>query len=422
MTSFTVPGRPAGGLRTDAPLRVPGDKSISHRALLLAARADGISTITGLSDGEDVGRTRDAVSALGAHVASEGEGKVRVTGGRLHEPAGTVDAGNSGTTMRLLAGFCAPLPWRTVVAGDASLSTRPMDRVVTPLRAMGARIDGRDGGRLAPLEIEGGALHGIDYELPVASAQVKGAVLLAGMGADGETVVRERLRTRAHTEELLALAGADIVVEDGGLVVRVRRSELRPIDLHVQGDPSHAAFWLVAASIVPRSDVTLDDLYLGAGRDGFLRVLGRMGADVEVEGSSVRARPAFLRASNIAGDEVPGLIDELPVLAVAAALADGTSEFRDAAELRLKESDRIATMAEGLTRLGAEVEALPDGLLVHGPARLRGATVDAHGDHRVAMALAVAGLAAEGETTVEGWQAVAISYPTFAEDLRRCLS
>lgn len=422
MTAFTVSGRPPGGLLPSTPLRVPGDKSISHRALLLAARAKGTSIITGLSSGADVGRTRAAVEDLGARVKDDGAGTVRVDGGDLRAPEATIDAGNSGTTMRLLAGFCAPLAGRTVIAGDASLSSRPMDRVVTPLRAMGARIGGRDGGRLAPLEIDGGGLHGIDYALPIASAQVKGAVLLAGLGADGETVVREQARTRAHTEELLELAGANLAIEEGGRVVRVRRSELRPFDLHVQGDPSQAAFWLVAATIVAGSELTVDDLYLGPARDGFVGVLERMGADLAVRGARVRARAAALRSTTVAGDEVPSLIDEIPVLAVAAAVAEGTTVFGDVGELRVKESDRILTMAEGLGKLGADVSVGDDSLTVRGPARLHGATVDAHGDHRVAMALAIAGLAAEGDTTVEGWEAVAISYPTFANDLHRCLS
>jgi 3-phosphoshikimate 1-carboxyvinyltransferase len=422
VTTFTVEGLPARGLRTASPLRVPGDKSISHRALLLAARADGVSSISGLSDGEDVKRTLRAVLALGADVTAEADGTMRVAGGRLHGARDPIDAGNSGTTMRLVSGFCAPFPWRTVVAGDESLSGRPMDRVVAPLRQMGARVEGREGGRLAPLQIDGGDLHGIDYELPVASAQVKAAILLAGLGAEGETVVRERVRTRIHTEEMLAACGATISVEDNGRTVRVQRSELQPVAFAVPGDPSQAAFWIVAACIVVGSEVVVNDVYVGPGRDGFLRVLERMGGAVDVEGSTVRARHGPLRATKVEGDEVAGLIDEIPVLAVAAALAEGTTEFRDAAELRVKESDRVATMAEGLGRLGADIEVLPDGLVVTGPARLRGTTVDAHGDHRVAMALAVAGLAAEGTTTIEGWESVAISYPRFEEDLRLCLS
>jgi 3-phosphoshikimate 1-carboxyvinyltransferase len=422
VTSFVVEGCPAIGLHAATALRVPGDKSISHRALLLAARADGVSTISGLSDGDDVKRTLRAVQALGADVTTGAEGALRVAGGGLHAPAGPIDAGNSGTTMRLLAGFCAPWSWRTVLTGDESLQRRPMDRIVTPLRMMGARIEGRDGGRLAPLEVDGGDLHGIDYELPVASAQVKAAVLLAGLGADGETVVRERVPTRAHTEELLADCGADITVEDEGRTVKVRRSDVHPARFAVPGDPSQAAFWIVAACLVPGSELVVEDVYVGPGRDGFLHVLRRMGADVVSEGPKLRARHGALHATKVEGDEVPSLIDEIPVLAVAAALADGTTEFRDAAELRVKESDRVATISEGLRRLGADVEMLPDGLVVSGPAPLRGTTVDAHGDHRVAMALAVAGLAAEGTTTIEGWESVAISYPAFEEDLRRCLS
>jgi 3-phosphoshikimate 1-carboxyvinyltransferase len=408
-------------LHAAEPLRVPGDKSISHRALLLAARAHGTSTITGLSAGADVARTKNAIVALGAEVAREGDA-IRVAGGDLHAPAATVDAGNSGTTMRLLAGFCAPFPWRTIIAGDASLSRRPMDRVVIPLRQMGARITATTDDRFPPLEVDGGELHGIDYELPVASAQVKGAVLLAALGADGETVVRERVGTRTHTEDMLQACGADITIEDGGRTIRVRRSELKPSTFAVPGDPSQAAFWIVAASIVGGSDLELNDVYVGPGRDTFLRVLERMGADVVQHGSTVRVRSSAMHATSVSGDEVPGLIDEIPVLAVAAALADGTTEFRDAAELRVKESDRVATMVDGLTRMGADVTALSDGLVVRGPTKLRGAAVEAHGDHRVAMALAVAGLAAEGETTIEGWESVAISYPTFVDDLQRCLS
>ncbi|MCU1447840.1 MAG: 3-phosphoshikimate 1-carboxyvinyltransferase [Acidimicrobiales bacterium] len=422
MTSFVVEGHPANGLHAATPLRVPGDKSISHRALLLAARAHGVSTISGLSDGDDVMRTLRAVQALGADITTGADGSLRVTGGELHAPAGPLDAGNSGTTMRLLAGYCAPWSWRTVLTGDESLRRRPMDRVVTPLRMMGARIEGREGGRLAPLEVDGGDLHGIDYELPMASAQVKAAVLLAGLGADGETIVREHVQTRAHTEELLADCGADITVEDEGRTVKVRRSDVHPSRFAVPGDPSQAAFWIVAACIVPGSDLEVEDVYVGPGRDGFLHVLGRMGADVGREGSKLRARHAPLHPTKVEGDEVPALIDEIPVLAVAAASADGTTEFRDAAELRVKESDRVMAMAEGLGRLGADVEMLPDGLVVSGPARLRGTTVHAHGDHRVAMALAIAGLAAEGTTTIDGWESVAISYPAFEKDLRRCLS
>lgn len=412
-------GRPLRGR-----LRVPGDKSISHRALLLAALADGTSTVRGLSPGDDVARTRAAVEALGASVDGN-----RVTGGRrrLHEPDAVIDAGNSGTTVRLLAGVCATVPGLSILTGDASIRRRPMDRVTAPLRQMGADLDGRDGGRLPPLVVRGGDLKGIEYELPVPSAQVKAAVLLAGLAAEGETVVREHVRTRAHTEEMLAACGADVMVEDGGRTTRVRPSSLRPFTLDVPGDPSQAAFWIVAAALVPDSDVIVDGVYTGPARAGFLDVLDRMGAFVDRSAGSLRATYGGpLRATEIGGDEVPGLIDEIPVLAVAAAYATGTTTIGGAGELRVKESDRIATVAEELSKLGARVEPRPDGMVIHGnPGGLHPAAVRSHGDHRLAMALAVAGLVVPaattttgvGETVIDGWDAVATSYPGFLDDL-----
>ena len=397
-------------------VRVPGDKSISHRALLLAALAEGTSVVRGLATGDDVARTRAAVASLGAYVDAD-----RITGGRdrLHEPEGVVDVGNSGTSIRLLAGLCAGFPWLTVLAGDESVAGRPMDRVAEPLRRMGATVDGRGGGRFPPLVVRGGALTGIDYSPPVSSAQVKSAVLLAGLSAEGETVVREPVPTRTHTEEMLAACGAHIEVGDGR--VAVRAAPLRPFELDVPGDPSAGAFWVVAACIVPGSDLVVENLYLGPARAGFLDVLVRMGADVTVSGNDVRARYRPLRATEVGGAEIPGLIDEIPVLAVAAAVADGTTVFRDAAELRVKESDRIATIASELGTLGARVEPRPDGLVVTG-GPLRGCRVCSYGDHRVAMAMAVAGLAAIGETVVEGWEAVSTSYPGFEETLDACRS
>ena len=403
-----------GGTPLRGRVRVPGDKSISHRALLLAALGEGTSVVRGLSTGDDVARTRAAVEALGASVDGD-----RVTGGRerLREAEGVIDVGNSGTSIRLLAGLCAGFDWLTVLVGDESITGRPMDRVAEPLRRMGAAVDGRGHGRFAPLVVRGGGLSGIDHEPPVPSAQVKSAVLLAGLSAEGETVVREPVPTRAHTEEMLVACGADVDVGDGR--VAVRPSRLRPFELDVPGDPSAAAFWVVAACIVPDSDRVVENVYLGPARAGFLHVLARMGADVTVTGSDVRARYRALHATEVGGFEVPGLIDEIPVLAVAAAVADGTTVFRDAAELRVKESDRIATVAAGLSALGAHVEPTADGLSVAG-GRLRGGQVCSRGDHRVAMAMAVAGLAADGQTVVEGWDAVSTSYPGFEETLRAC--
>ena len=414
MSSFTVTGgRPLRGRIT-----VPGDKSISHRALILAALAEGTSVVRGLSDGEDVARTRAAIGAMGAGV--EGE---KITGGRsrLHEPADVLDMGNSGTGVRLLAGLCAGFGWLTVLTGDESIRRRPMSRVAEPLRVMGATVDGRDGGRLPPLAVRGGGLRGIDYDLPVPSAQVKSAVLLAGLSAEGETVVRQPVVTRAHTEEMLQAAGVDVGVSADGLVVRLHPSPLQPFELDVPGDPSQAAFWIVAASIVPGSEVVVDDVYIGPARMGFLDVLERMGADVERVGErSIRARYSpELHGTGVAPAEIAALIDEIPVLAVAATVAAGDTGFLDIGELRVKESDRVATIIEGLAGMGATATADGEGLHVRGDTSLRGGKVHSHWDHRIAMALAVAGLAAEGTTEIEGWGAVATSYPGFEADLER---
>ena len=413
-----------GSLRGE--LQVPGDKSISHRALMLAALADGTSEIRGLSGGADVAATAGAVEALGA-VLQPGGDVLEVRGGTLREPAHPIDVGNSGTSIRLLAGIAAGCPFTTVLAGDASVHRRPMDRVVEPLRLMGADIEGNDAGRLAPLHISGGGLRGIRWQPPVASAQVKGAVLLAGLFADGETVVREPIPTRAHTEEMLAAFGADVRV--GGGEVAVRASRPAPFHLEVPGDPSAAAFWLVGAAVVPGSEVTVRRVYRGRGRDGFLRVLQRMGAALSVTPAGDRrvdltCRYGPLRGVTVAAAEVPDLIDEIPILAVAAAVADGPSRFEGAGELRHKESDRLTSVCSALAALGATAEVDGDALVVHGGARPTGGAVDAAGDHRIAMAMCVAGLAAPAgsATTVLGWRSVATSYPGFAADLARCRS
>jgi len=400
---------------------VPGDKSISHRALILAALAEGTSLVRGLSDGDDVTRTRAAVEAMGATFEGDKTTGAKITGGRarMHEPADVLDMGNSGTGIRLLAGLCAGLPWLSVLTGDESVRGRPMSRVAEPLRMMGAVVDGRDGGRLPPLVVRGGSLRAIEYDLPVASAQVKSAVLLAGLSAVGETVVHQPVVTRAHTEEMLRVCGADLDVSENGLVVRLRPSALAPFELDVPGDPSQAAFWLVAACIVPGSDVVVDDIYIGPARTGFLEVLGRMGAEIERIGDrSVRARYSpDLHGTVVRGDEVADVIDEIPVLAMAATAAEGETVFADASELRVKESDRIDSIAHGLGALGARVETVDDGFVVRGPSRLHGGRVPSRGDHRIAMALAIAGLVAEGMTTIDGWDAVATSYPGFEGDL-----
>jgi 3-phosphoshikimate 1-carboxyvinyltransferase len=413
-------------------LRVPGDKSISHRALLFTALASGTSRLSGLADGGDVVASRAAIEALGVKVRDatgpSGEPVVAVRGGGLDglaEPEGIIDCGNSGTSIRLLTGILAGRPFHSILTGDSSIVRRPMGRVVEPLRAMGARIDGRDGGRLAPLSIRGGALRGMRHELPVASAQVKTALLLAGLQADGPTEVTEPVLSRDHTERLLPSMGAVLEAIPGGVRVRPGGDGLTAADLAVPGDPSAAAFFVVGACITPGSDLVVEDVCLNPTRIGFVDVLRRMGADVEVvvkeerggePVGDIRATAGPLRATTMAGDEIPWVIDEIPALAVAAAFAAGTTVISDAGELRVKESDRIGTVAQELSQLGIAVEAKPDGLVITGGLP-HGGLLKSHGDHRIAMAAAIAANACDGPSTVRGWQAVASSYPGFAADL-----
>jgi 3-phosphoshikimate 1-carboxyvinyltransferase len=422
-----------GGQPLTGSLTVPGDKSISHRALLLAALAEGTSTITGLSSGDDVTRTRRAVAALGAEVGTDGS-SVTVTGGRsrLRPPSQPIDLGNSGTGLRLLAGVVATLPGTTTLTGDDSLQGRPMDRVAEPLRLMGAAVAGRGERDLPPLEVTGGGLDGIEYTPPMASAQVKGAVLLAGIAADGETVVDEPVATRAHTEEMLAACGADIEFERVGSrrIIRVRLSTLRAGQFTVPGDPSQAAFWLTGAVVVPGSLVTVTDVQLGIERLGYLGVLRRMGATVEVVEAgngigSITTYTCALHGTVVEAEEIPSL-DEVPILAVAAASALGTTRFRHVGELRVKESDRLAGTVDLVLAFGGQAEADGDDLVIEGPGTpLRAGRFDARGDHRMAMAAAVAGAASPadtGVTTITGWDSVATSYPGFADDLARLTS
>jgi 3-phosphoshikimate 1-carboxyvinyltransferase len=409
-------------------LRVPGDKSLSHRALMFAAIANGSSRVSHLATGDDVRATRDALEALAVPIKPGRDGALTVRGAgaeSLHEPDGVIDCANSGTTMRVLSGILAGRSFLSVLTGDASLRRRPMARVVEPLRAMGAEIDGRDGGKLAPLVIRGGSLRGHRHVLTVASAQVKSCLLLAGLQADGVTEVLEPAHSRDHTERMLAAFGAPITVD--GLSVTVRAGEPKPFEFAVPGDPSSAAFFAVAATITPGSEIVLEDVGVNPTRTAFVTVLKRMGADIEVVSHGERGgepvgdlvvRAASLHATEISGDEVPSLLDEVPALAIAAAFADGVTEIRDAAELIVKESDRIGTLNQELAQLGVGCEPLPDGLVIRG-GQPRAGLLKSHGDHRVAMAAAVAGNALDGETTVRGWSAVASSYPDFLDDLAR---
>ena len=484
-----------GGSPLRGSVRPPGDKSISHRALILSALAEGESQIFGLSDGEDVARTAGALSAMGAEInlpddLGSAEAEVRVTGRHLSEPAEPLYLGNSGTSMRLLAGVCAAHPMNVVLDGDESLRSRPMGRIAEPLSFMGATVaksadahatnpttadsqaDSQNASRVAklashapqnltvPIAITGGNLSGIDYTLPVASAQVKGAVLLAGLRARGETVVREFLPSRAHTEEMLAECGADIEVTRGGefhQTTRLRPSQIQPHVWRIPSDPSQAAFWIVAALCTPDSEIVVENIYLGPGREGFVDALLRMGGRVEfapngpseasvdaseneasrasktitgdtsenVAGSipgspsrSIKAQTSSLNATDISPQEVPRLIDEIPVLSIAAAHAEGTTRFHGVGELRTKESDRVAAICAMLQALGGQAEADGDTLTVQGTGGLRPGKVDAAGDHRIAMSAAVAAMAmpAGAEVAVNGWEAVATSYPRFLAD------
>ncbi|HEY3721811.1 MAG TPA: 3-phosphoshikimate 1-carboxyvinyltransferase [Acidimicrobiia bacterium] len=416
-------GRPLRGR-----LRLPGCKGISHRGLLLAALADGRTRLENLADGEDVGRTAGALDRLGVRIGRDSRvATIAAHGvGGLREPETVIDCGNSGTTMRMLAGLVAGRPFLSVLTGDDSLSRRPMRRVVAPLRAMGATVDGRADGDLAPLTVRGGDLRGVRHELAVASGQVKTALVLAGLQAGGETEIVEPAPSRDHTERMLGALGAPIErVDDRTL--RVRAGAPQPFELVVPGDPSSAAFFVVAATIVPGSSIVLEDVSLNPGRVEYLDLLRAMGARIEVDVLETRVGEPCgtiaVEAAPLHGIEISGheaIVDELPVLAVAAAFADGVTTIRDAAEMAVKETNRIGALEQELTQLGIGVAARPDGLVIRGGAP-KGATLKSHGDHRIALCGAVAGLAAEGETTVRGWPAVAISYPGFEADLAQLL-
>ena len=426
----TLDVRPARALRGS--LRVPGDKSISHRYIILGAIASGRTRLTNLAPGADVASTADIFRALHVSITSVAPGAVQIEGRGwrgLEPPAGVLDAGNSGTTLRLMAGLLAGGPFRAELTGDASLRRRPMRRVIDPLEAMGARIDSVDG--RAPLRILGQPLTGTDYTLPVASAQVKSAVMLAGLRADGLTTVRELQNTRDHSERAFPLFGLTAQLDGGAIRVPGRQEATGhgEQELAVPGDPSSAAIWAAAAAALPGSAVTLTDVCVNPRRMGFVRALERMGARVDVDLTSGGFHPGAAEpagtirlshgghaATVISPDEVPDLIDELPVLAARAALG-GSLEVTGAAELRVTESDRITALVDGFRRLGVDAEEWPDGFRVSGSRRPSGGTVDAAMDHRLVMAFTIVGLGAAGPTTITGADAVAISYPAFARDL-----
>jgi 3-phosphoshikimate 1-carboxyvinyltransferase len=440
MTRF-APGGPLRGTLTPPP-----DKSISHRAAIVAAIGEGETTVRNYLDAADTRSTLQAVASLGASVDASGEGalEVRIGGvGLRGAESAEIDVGNAGTLLRLLPGWLAGQPadkggeW--VLSGDESIARRPVDRIADPLRLMGADVEARDG-RLPPLRVRGAELRGIEYRMPVASAQVKSCVLLAGLLATGSTSVIERRPTRDHTERMLRAAGASVQTEDASTSVTIHgelpskrvtvepAERLEPGEISVPADFSSAAFFLVAALLVRGSEVRLTGVGINPGRIGLLGILTRMGAAIDVEETApagrepvatIVARSAALQASRVGGGEVPLAIDELPLVALAACFADGTTVVSGAEELRHKESDRIATVVDGLRALGAEIEATEDGFAVSGTGSLRGGVLDAGGDHRLAMMGAVAGVASEQGVEVEGMEAAAVSYPGFEADLRR---
>ncbi len=438
MTSQTInpPSRLAGAFD------LPGDKSISHRAAIFNAIAEGSATIDNFLTGADCLATVHLLQALGADIALEqGEGMARLTvqGVGLYgltEPTDMLDATNSGTTMRLLAGLMAGQSFFSVLTGDASLRRRPMARVVEPLALMGARIMARGNGQFAPLAIRGSRpLHAINYALPVASAQVKSALILAALYARGSTLLRGKVGSRDHTERMLRAMGVplDIAIEPGsdeGLISIVGGVQPKARSLAVPGDISTAAFWMVAGVAHPNAELTLHGVGINPTRRGIIEALQEMGGNIvlrkrrEQAGepiADITVRSSGLRGIEVGGAMIPTMIDELPILAIAAACAEGRTIIRDAAEMRAKETDRIATVADGLSRMGIAVEQRPDGMIITG-GKMHGATIDSHDDHRIAMTFAIAALLASGPTTIQGAEVVSVSYPAFWAELNKVMN
>ncbi|HZG39491.1 MAG TPA: 3-phosphoshikimate 1-carboxyvinyltransferase [Nodosilinea sp.] len=424
---------PGEGVALTGRVRVPGDKSISHRSLMLGAIAGGETRIQGLLLGEDPRSTAACFQAMGVTMSSLEDEWVTVQGvglGNLQEPADVLDAGNSGTTLRLMLGLLASHPDRYfAVTGDSSLRSRPMDRVIKPLSQMGAEIWGRQNNRLAPLAVRGQRLKPIHYHSPVASAQVKSCILLAGLMTEGTTTVTEPSLSRDHSERMLRAFGADISVDPDTCSVTVHGpATLTGQTVVVPGDISSAAFWLVAGAITPGSDLVVENVGINPTRTGILDALEAMEADITLENprevtgepvADLRVRHSRLKAASFSGDLIPRMIDEVPILAVAALFAEGTTTITDAEELRVKECDRLSVMASQLTRLGARLEEFSDGLKIYGGSPLSGSAVDSYTDHRVAMSLAIAALRTQGAMQIQRAEAAAVSYPTFAATLAR---
>ena len=418
----------------------PADKSVSHRAAILNSLAAGEAVIDNYSEGQDCRSTLRCLRALGVsaeRVAPEdsptGTAQLRLTSPGLEgltEPGDVLNAENSGTTMRFIMGLLASTPFVSVVNGDRSLRTRPMARIVQPLRRMGAEVMGRGGDALAPLTIRGGELRGMEYDMPVASAQVKSSLIIASLFAQGETMLRQPALSRDHTERMLGAMGATLI-EDGLTLVVKPGSDLKPLDVKVSGDISSAAFWLVAAAAHPNARVRLTNVGVNPSRAEVLEILKAMGANIVLENPRVEGgepvadiyvESGQLHGVEIAGDQIPIAQDEIPVLALAACFAEGRTVIRDAQELRVKESDRISATARELNKLGAKIEELPDGMIIEGTGSLKGGAARSHGDHRLAMTLGIAGLLAEKDVVISGAEVVDVSYPGFWQDLETLTS
>ena len=404
-------------------IAVPGDKSIAHRALIFSAIAHGRSRILNLSGGDDNSRTVRAFRQMGIEIFRDGDALCVEGKGwdRLRAASEAINCGNSGTTIRLLSGLLAGRPFHSELDGDSSLRQRPMKRVIDPLNEMGAHIRSRHGDGLAPLEIDGGGLHGITYRMPIASAQVKSAIVLAALQAEGQTIIHEPQRSRDHTEVMLSGFGGKVAVD--GLTITIHsRPVLTGQNMHVPGDISSAAFFLVAAAMIPGSDLIVRDVGCNPTRDGVVEVLKQMGASIELSNqrleagervADIRVTGGVLKGVDVDTGLVARTIDEYPILAIAAAVAKGVTTFSDVKELRFKESDRIAAMTEGLRALGVAVEERPDGMTIEGGHRLRSGAVKSYADHRIAMSFAIAGLVSEDGIAIDDAACVDISFPSF---------
>jgi len=402
---------------------VPGDKSMSHRAVMFGALAQGVTHVRKWLPAGDTNASLGAIQALGVQVDRVGEGELTIHGGKLRESSAPLDLVNAGTGIRLLTGIMVGQPFPSILDGSDQLRHRPMNRIINPLRLMGANIEGVNG--YCPLTVKPAALHGIHYDLPVASAQVKSSILLAALFAQGQTVITQPGPARDHTERMMQAMGVDLVM-DGNTVTLTPGKPLQPMDFTIPGDASSAAFPVVAALIVPGSDITLTNINLNPTRTGIFDVLLEMGADLTITETgteagdpvgTLRVRHSTLKGVNVGGEVVVRMIDEFPIFMVAALFAEGTTTVRDAQELRVKETDRLAVMTAELTKLGANITETADGFVIKGAQTLTGATVDGHDDHRLSMSLVVAGLVAQGETTVLDAECAADSFPGYAETM-----